>query len=255
MRALWDGRVLAFDALPSTNTWALEHAGELRHGDVVRAHAQTAGRGRLSRVWLALPGRSLTLSCVLQSPAFVPLGPNLGQVAACAVADTLAGFGLRAELKWPNDVMVADRKLAGMLVEMADTPPTLVLGIGLNVNVTEADLKEGALDRPATSMQAAAGHPFDIEDVFRVLLGHLQAWLDRAVATGLQPVLDRWASADWLSGQEIVAYTAGGLVAGRYGGMDTMGRIRVVRPDGETALWSGDVERVRRSTSERSRKE
>ena len=244
LKGLWAGRLRTFDELPSTNTWMLEHAAELRHGDVVRARAQTAGRGRLARAWLALPGRSLTFSCALCDAPFIPLGPNIGQFAACAVADTLAEFGLAAALKWPNDVMVADRKIAGILVEMADAPSVLVLGIGLNVNVTEDEFRAAALDRPATSMQAAAGRSFHVDTVLRALLGQLQVWLDQAVSEGLAPMLARWATADWLAGRDIEVQTATGTVAGRYAGLDELGRLRVTRAGGEVALWTGDVVRI-----------
>lgn len=246
LKGLWTGRLLVFDALPSTNTWMLEHAGELRQGDVVWARAQTAGRGRLTRTWLAMPGRSLALSCALTEAPFRSLGPNIGQIAACAVAETLAGFGLAAALKWPNDVMVADRKIAGILVEQADVPPALVLGIGLNINGSDDDFKAAALDRPAIAMQAAAGIPFDVTAVLRALLGQLQAWLDRAAVAGLAPLRERWAASDWLAGHIIEVQTAAGPVTGRYAGLDELGRLRVTRAGGEEALWTGDVVRVRR---------
>ena len=246
LKGLWAGRVRVFDELPSTNTWMLDHAGEMRHGDVVSARAQTDGRGRLDRSWLSLPGRSLAISCALREPAFIPLGPNLGQFAACAVADTLAGFGFAAALKWPNDVLVADRKIAGILVEMADTSPVLVLGIGINVNVTEGDFRTAALDRPATSMQAATGITLYVEVVQRALLGKLEQWLDRATTAGMAPLLKRWAAADWLAGHAIEVETASGLVAGQYAGLDELGRLRVARAGGEETLWTGDVVRVKR---------
>jgi len=247
LKGLWAGRVRTFDELPSTNTWMLDHAGEMRHGDVVRARTQTSGRGRLDRSWLALPGRSLVISCALREPAFIPLGPNVGQFAACAVADTLAGFGLVAALKWPNDVLAADRKIAGILVELADTPPLVVLGIGININVTEGEFRAAALDRPATSMQAVTGLTVDMDAVLRALLGELERWLDRATTAGMAPLLKRWATADWLAGHAIEVETASGLVTGQYAGLDELGRLRVARAGGEETLWTGDVVRVRRA--------
>ncbi len=247
LKGLWTGHVRVFDELASTNTWMLEHAGEVRHGDVVWARAQTTGRGRFARPWLSLPRRSLTISCALREEAFIPLGPNIGQFAACAVADTLARFGLPAALKWPNDVMVADRKIAGILVELAEAPAVLVLGIGLNVNGSAEDFRAAALDRPAISMQASAGNAFDVDAVLRVLLGQLQVWLDRAAAGGLALLRERWATSDWLAGHDIEVQTAAGPVTGHYGGLDELGRLRLARTGGEEALWSGDVMRVRRA--------
>ena len=177
----------------------------------------------------------------------MPLGPNIGQIAACAVTETLAGFGLRSLLKWPNDVMVQDSKIAGLLVAVAETPAASVLGIGLNVNGAASSFRCAGLDRPATSMEAAAGRAFAVADVLARLLVSLQPWLERAAAEGLAPVRAAWASADWLEGYDIEAHTAAGVVAGRYAGMDALGRLAVAGTNGETTLWSGDVERVRRS--------
>lgn len=246
-RGLWGARLIDFETLPSTNTWALEHAAQLQHGDLVWARAQTAGRGRLDRSWLALAGRSLTVSCVLKDSVFMTLGPNLGQIAACALAETLADCGLRALLKWPNDVMVQDAKIAGLLVELAETSSALVLGIGLNVNGDASIFRSTVRDRPATSMEAVAGRAFAVADVLVRLLAALQRWLERAAAEGLSPVRTAWAGADWLAGYDIEAQTAAGVVAGRYAGMDELGRLVIAGVGGETTLWSGDVVRVRRT--------
>lgn len=243
---LWGGRGFAFDALPSTNTWMLEHAAELRHGDVVWARAQTAGRGRFARSWMAMPDRSITLSCALRDPAFGALGPNLGQIAACAVADMLEGYRLQAALKWPNDVLVRDRKIAGMLVETAEAPSTVwVLGIGVNVNISPEEFSAAALDRPATSMQVEAGTPFAVEGIRRALLRQLGTWLDRVRVEGFRAVRRRWESSDWLYGHDVRVETATGIAAGRYAGIDEAGRMRITVNGREEALWSGDVERVR----------
>lgn len=243
---LWGGRLIEFDALPSTNTWALAHAASLGHGDVVSARAQTAGRGRLDRSWLALPDASLTLSCVLKSPVLQAMGPNLGQVAACALSDLLSTVGLQPQLKWPNDVLVHDRKIAGILVESAEPSPLLVVGVGLNVNLSEGDFSGAGLDRPAISLHVATGRRFALEPLMTDLLKHLQRRLDLVAAEGLAPVFSFWAAADWLAGHSIDVETAEGVMAGAYAGLDGLGRLRLVTPDGERTLWTGDVQRLRR---------
>ena len=246
-QGLWAGRVHAFSTLPSTNTWACEHAGELGHGDVVWARAQTAGRGRLDRSWLAVRDASLTFSCVLRDPVFQPLGPNLGQVAACAVKAALDACGVTASLKWPNDVLVDDRKIAGILVEMAGAPAVFVVGIGINISVPAGTFAAAGLERPAISLSEAAGRVPEPGVLLAALLRHLQAWLDRAAGQGFQAIRPAWAAADWLAGHEVEVQAADGRWSGRYAGLDDQGRLRLVRQDGETVLWSGDVERVRRA--------
>jgi BirA family biotin operon repressor/biotin-[acetyl-CoA-carboxylase] ligase len=245
IHGLWGGRVWRFDELPSTNTWALEHGAALNHGDVVWAVSQTAGRGRLGRNWMALPGRCLTLSLFINEPAFVGLAVNLGQVAACAVADLLESHGLTAALKWPNDVLVGGGKIAGLLVEQAAESGAFVLGVGLNVNLTAAELAEGRLHRPATSLQEAAGHGFSAEALLPELLSVLEKRLDEARAGGLAPLWRTWDRLDWLKGRDIVVTGVDRQVTGECLGMDEEGRLSLRTAGGQTELfWTGDVERV-----------
>jgi BirA family biotin operon repressor/biotin-[acetyl-CoA-carboxylase] ligase len=243
---LWGGKVIHADRLDSTNTWALDHLAELQEGDVVHATVQTAGRGRFERAWLAVPGKCLTLSLVLKHPAWIPLGPNLGQVAAWAMVEMLAGFGIRACLKWPNDVMVDDRKVAGILVERGLAADGFVVGIGLNVNVSASELRQGGLDRPATSLAEAVGHAFDLNEVMTALAGELQCRLDEVRACGLPVLWHAWARADWLRGRSIRLQEANGEVTtGEYLGITDAGGLRVRTLEGyERVYWSGDIERV-----------
>lgn len=243
---LWGGQVIQADRLDSTNTWALDHLAELQEGDLVHATVQTAGRGRFERAWLAVPGKCLTLSLVLRHPAWIPLGPNLGQVAAWAIAETLAGFGIRACLKWPNDVMVDDRKVAGILVERGLAADGFVVGIGLNVNVSASELRQGGLDRPATSLAEAAGHMFDLGEVMSVLCSELRRRMETVRDNGLPVLWRAWAGVDWLRGRSIRLQEANGQVtAGEYLGIEAAGGLRVRTLEGyERVYWSGDIERV-----------
>jgi BirA family transcriptional regulator, biotin operon repressor / biotin---[acetyl-CoA-carboxylase] ligase len=244
-QGLWTGRVWRFAALPSTNTWAREHLGELAHGDVVWADAQTAGRGRFDRTWLAPARQGLTFSVVLRGRPYVSLAANLGQVAAWAVHRTLAGYDIVAHLKWPNDVMVQGRKIAGILVEQGGTADTFVVGIGLNVNVAARSFRNAGLDPLATSMRIERQRPFALRQALRSLLAELQTRLDQVAGEGLTPLLRAWSRHDWLDGQAIVVHGAGVTRAGRYEGLDAVGRLRLKDEDGrEHLLWTGDVERL-----------
>ena len=247
MIGLWDGRVRRFDELASTNTWAIEHAGQLQHGDVVWAVAQTGGRGRLDRAWWAVPGNCLTFSVMLHHPDLVPWAANLGQAAACAVWDTLASYGIMARLKWPNDVIVKDRKIAGILVEQAGGSQ-FVVGVGLNVNVSASEWAGARVDRPAIAMSEAAGHAFELDLVLRTVVKHLATRIEATQASGPAALWELWACQDWLAGQAIqVTGTSVVPIQGQYLGLDNLGRLRLQLPTGEErALWTGDVEHVRR---------
>ncbi len=241
---LWSGHVRRFESLKSTNTWALEHIAEINHGDVVRADCQTAGRGRFNREWLAVPGKSLTFSLILKDPAWISWGGNLGQIAAVAQVRMLRRFGVRALLKWPNDLIVNDRKMAGILVERSGDE--FVVGIGLNVNVTGDELARAQLQRPATSMLEVTGHPLDLDEVYGALVLELETCFDEVRKQGLAPLWEAWFRSDWLTGRSIrLVGVDGETTTGEYLGISPEGGLRLRTLEGyEQVLWTGDVERV-----------
>jgi BirA family biotin operon repressor/biotin-[acetyl-CoA-carboxylase] ligase len=238
-------RLLVFESLPSTNEWALAHAASCRDGDVVWARRQTAGRGRLGRSWAAPDIRGLTVSVLLRRP--IPEGgeANMGQVAALAVRETLAHYVIEGLLKWPNDLLVGSRKIAGVLAEKSTAVPALVVGVGLNVNVSRQDLRAADLEATATSMAMEQGRSFVIEDVLQTFLTHMTAVLDRAQREGTARVLEAWAEHDALTGQQIEIRGADGCRRGRYGGLGPDGRLRLIDGAGTVHLfWTGDVVHV-----------
>ena len=235
---LWGGQMIRFRELDSTN------AAALAHGDVVQADAQSEGRGRRGRFWLAPAGQSIALSVVVSEPRFVSLAANLGQLAALAVSDAMSAYGLHAMFKWPNDVMIADAKVAGILAERADTG-AFILGIGLNVNVSRRDFAAAKLDRPATSLRLQTGRRVSLRDTRRLLLGRLERRLEGARERGIGELLAAWRQSDWLLGRAIRLTGIEPAVEGRYLGLDAEGRLVLQAEDGASrAYWSGDVERV-----------
>jgi BirA family transcriptional regulator, biotin operon repressor / biotin---[acetyl-CoA-carboxylase] ligase len=197
------------------------------HGAVVTATVQTAGRGRQGRAWTTQPGAAAVVSVILREPP-----PLLPLIAAVAVAEA-CGAEAGATIKWPNDVLVDGRKVAGILAEGRPHEGWAVLGIGVNVAVDVALLPEelraraGSLGRPRGAVE-----PF-LED----LLVRLGRWLS---APG-SAVLDAWRARDALAGREVT--WAEGAERGVADGIDDEGRLLVVRAgDGErVALNAGEV--------------
>jgi BirA family biotin operon repressor/biotin-[acetyl-CoA-carboxylase] ligase len=212
----------------STNDRARELAmAGAPHGTIVTADAQSAGRGRQGRAWSAPAGHALLLSVVLREPpALLPLH------AAVAVAETVAGLApdRRVGIKWPNDVHLDGRKVAGILAEGRPQEGWVVLGIGLNVAVRLQDLPPELHDTAAT----LALEPGQRDAVLGVLLEQLQRALE--LATG--DLLDAWRARDALLGREV--HWSGGT--GTAAGVDGSGRL-VVELDGggRTALDAGEV--------------
>ena len=153
----------------STNTRARELAARgAPQGTLVTAAEQTAGRGRQGRSWSAPPGRSLLCSVVIREP------PRLLPLAAgVAVAEVAAAAGAPARLKWPNDVLVDGRKLAGILVEGRPQDRWAVVGVGLNVAVREADFPPELRGLAAT----LGLEPDAIEPTLAALLIELERWV------------------------------------------------------------------------------
>jgi BirA family transcriptional regulator, biotin operon repressor / biotin---[acetyl-CoA-carboxylase] ligase len=210
-------------ATGSTNDRARELAAAgAPHGTLVTAAEQSAGRGRQGRTWSAPAGHALLLSLVLRdAPPLLPLA------AAVAVAEVV---GPRAQIKWPNDVQLEGRKVAGILAEGRPQEGWVVLGIGLNVAVRVEDL-------PAELHATAGTLGLDPRDVEPVLARLLRA-LEHALADDPAALLDAYRARDALNGRDVA--WAGG--SGRAAGIDGAGRLVVELPGGgRTALEAGEV--------------
>jgi BirA family biotin operon repressor/biotin-[acetyl-CoA-carboxylase] ligase len=147
-------------------------------GQVLVAEEQTAGRGRLGRSWVSVPGASLTFSMLLR-PAAVPqeLRGWLPLLAGVAVVTAVRdASGLPAMLKWPNDVLVSDRKLAGILAEQSSTGAAMVIGIGINVATPAAALPASPAGLPATSLLAEGAAGIEREALLIAVLREVERW-------------------------------------------------------------------------------
>jgi BirA family biotin operon repressor/biotin-[acetyl-CoA-carboxylase] ligase len=192
------------------------------HGTLVTADVQSAGRGRQGRAWTAPAGRALLASLLLRDPP-----PLLSLAAAVAVA---RACGPGAQIKWPNDVLVDGRKVAGILVEARPQHGWAVLGVGINVAVQVEDLPAELRGRAGTLGRS----PGDREAVLTDLL----AALEDVLALPGGAVLERWREQDALLGREVRWRDGRGEAAG----IDEAGRLLVVGPDGRrTALDAGEV--------------
>jgi BirA family transcriptional regulator, biotin operon repressor / biotin---[acetyl-CoA-carboxylase] ligase len=188
------------------------------HGTLVTADEQTAGRGRQGRSWVASPGEALLLSLILHDA-----DPSLPLAAAVALCDALP---VEAEIKWPNDIWIDRRKVAGILVEARPQQGWAVLGVGVNVH-RAPPLPE------ATSLDGAIG----VEQLLDGLLAALDGWLRRP----LPEVLAAWRSRDALLGQP-VRWQNG---SGKGVGIDESGALLVDTDSGRVALDAGEVHLLR----------
>ncbi|MEW5825317.1 MAG: biotin--[acetyl-CoA-carboxylase] ligase [Candidatus Bipolaricaulota bacterium] len=174
------------DEVDSTNAYAARRLPEIPHGTFVMAAAQTAGRGRLGRRWHSPPVGNVYMSGVVKAFPAVPsaaLPGALTMTMALAVCDAIEREGLAPTLKWPNDVLVDGRKVAGVLAQATYEGPratAAVVGVGINVNMTAVEL--AAIDRPATSLAISTGRSLDASAIAQSVAAR---FLGRLAATRL----------------------------------------------------------------------
>lgn len=210
----------------STNDEARD--ARYRHGDVVWAERQTAGRGQRGHVWSSAEGEGLTFTLVLE-PQFLPVGEQflLSEAVALALADAFAGFGIGTRIKWTNDIYAGDRKLVGILIEHNLSGPTLartIVGIGINVNQLSFD---PALPNPV-SMALLTGRSFDRGEVLEAFLGCMRRRYAQ-LADGGRETLQRDYRARMYRLDELHSYRLPDGTLFR-------AAIRGVRPDGALLL-------------------
>lgn len=224
-------------SIGSTNVEAatLARAGA-PHGTTVTAGEQLGGRGRLGRQWQSPPG-NLYVSFVLRPAVTTQAAAQVGFVAALAVADAVDGLlPGRAMLKWPNDVLVGGAKISGILAERGDdTPPWLVLGIGLNI----ASAPEG-LAYAATSLRAH-GAAVSVDAALAALTAALRARADQWAAHGFAPIRSGWLARAHPPGTRLRVNLGDTLLDCGFDGLAEDGALLVRTPDGQRRLVAGDV--------------
>lgn len=227
------GGIRYFDRTGSTNevalAWASEGAPDLA---LVYAEEQTAGRGRAGRTWFSRRGAALAFSLVLRpttmEQTFMARFTALGALAS---VEALAGWHLPAEIKWPNDVLIHQRKACGVLAEASwqgKTAQAMVLGIGINVRPEAVPPPEG-LNFPATCLEAEAGKAIERLPLMRAILLGMLRWRPRL---GSASFLQAWEGCLAFRGQQVEVRSEGRL--------EQIGRLEGLDPDGSLRLRSGE---------------
>jgi len=206
----------------------------------VLAERQTSGRGRRGRTWASPFGENLYYSLVVRVEGGMRQLEGMSLAVGLALLRVIHGFGVAgAGLKWPNDVLVGERKLAGVLLELAGDPADVchvVIGIGLNVNMLSVD--SGVIGQPWTSMSGELGRQLNRNDLVVELNKQLSRYLDIQLRGGFSALQGEWQAAHLWQGRT-VALTAGGKpVEGEVLGVDQSGAIRL-RVDGLERSFSG----------------
>ncbi len=243
------GRQLLYEPrLPSSNRLAAELGEQgTPEGLLVVAESQLAGRGRQTRSWFSPANRNLYFSLLLRPPVPSRRVPEIALLAALALhsAITVALPNLSVGIKWPNDLLVDDKKISGILCESAITPAyglQVVVGIGVNVNCPLQEFPP-ELQQTASSLLIASGQKQDRSSLLAGFLNQFepcyQHWLQ---GESLADFLPAWRAADVLQGRTICLESPAGRQTGCAEGIASDGRLRLRLPDGRLTLVScGDT--------------
>ncbi|MBI1871489.1 MAG: biotin--[acetyl-CoA-carboxylase] ligase [Chlamydiae bacterium] len=238
-------KIYYYDRVSSTNDVADRLAEEgACEGTVVVAEYQEKGRGRMGRSWQSPHGKNILFSVVLRprlDPSFVSLITIMSSVAVTRV---LEGFGFNALIKWPNDVYIDGKKIAGILTEMKceqDQIKHLILGMGLNVNMEESDFSDD-LAPIAKSLALVSKIKLDRKDILRKLLCELESTYFLVVKGCYDQVLAEWSRRSFLVGKWVEVIVGDKKEEGVVLGTDSKGALLLRNENGFIAsVMSGDV--------------
>jgi BirA family biotin operon repressor/biotin-[acetyl-CoA-carboxylase] ligase len=238
-------RLRAYDALASTNDEArrLVTAADAEDGTLVWAREQTAGRGRRGRSWTS-PRGNLYVTAILRPDCAVGEAAQLGFAAALALVDALGHLMpplTEVRLKWPNDVLVNDRKAAGILLETVSESDgafrALLLGVGVNVAAAPEDTAF-----PATALrQESAGPETGPEDLLEPWAKHFLTWVNRWSDDGFKPLRRQWLAYAHQPGDRLRVRLPDREVHGRFHDMDASGALLIDTDRRRERLSVGDV--------------
>jgi len=238
-RALPHHRIDYYDSLPSTQPIAIKLAeAGAPSGTAVVAGEQTAGIGRQGHSWHSEPDSGLYVSLILYPPIEPATRPVLTLALGLATAEAIARVaGIQCDLRWPNDIMIQDRKAAGILVQLAGA--AAVAGIGINVN---HETFPGDIADLATSIRIATGQRYDRADVLTALIESAGAYSKMLNEAGKDAILAAFTRASsYARGKRVHVDMGDRQIVGLTAGLDDYGFLRILKPDGivETVLAGG----------------
>ena len=244
--ALIGHRIEYLEEVGSTNAYAADLAKEgAPEGTVVIADAQTAGRGRLNRVWQSPAGRNLYATIIVRPRIGLAESPRLTLAAGIAVAETILQYCPQGVcLKWPNDVQIRGKKVCGILTEMqgrGGQPEFIVVGIGVNVNIRRREFHED-IREIATSLREESGSNIDRTDFIVRLLGKFEHWYRFFVAGDFEAIRQRWLQLSDMVGREIRIASGDKTEFGKVLGISDGGALLYRDENGQVReVLAGDV--------------
>ncbi len=247
LKTKWMGRTIHyFDTIDSTNSKAYELALRgAKEGEIVIAESQEKGRGRLGRNWFSPPFLNLYLSVILRPPIPPHQASLITLMAAVATADAIEKFSsLQPLIKWPNDILLRGRKVAGLLNEIhseIDRIHFVILGIGINLNVNGKMFPKEVQSR-ATSLKSEMGQMISRKFFLQALLEELERWYSIFLKENGHAILKAWKDRAQLKGRKVKVTSFGEILTGIAVDLDPNGTLILRTDEGQRRIIAGDVE-------------
>ena len=238
-------REIRLEEIDSTNNYAKLNLDNFADRTVVHAHHQTSGRGRLNRSWVDLGENNLFMTIVLKpSKSYSDMFSNITQYLSVCLCHVLESYGVKAEIKWPNDVLICGKKIAGILseavVQSNGTLKGIVLGIGVNLNA-DIETVKAIPDKIATALNIETGKCIDV-DVFREeLLKEFFANYDMFLDKGFELIKQEYISKNCFLGKELNIQIFDKVENGLAKAVTDKGELVLLKDNNELVLTIGDI--------------
>ncbi len=228
----------------STNTWAKRNAPTFNpfHLTCITSEEQTAGRARQLKKWISPKGANLYMTVYLVIPENASYQSNLGQIMALSAADLLLEMKVPTEIKWPNDLLVHQKKMGGILTETVSCKNSvgMAIGIGLNVNMPEDILK--TIDQPATSLHLVLHKTLQPASLVKPLLQLFISHFSTLQTQGFAPFQTRFQKLLAYKGRTITVHMPGKVIEGTCDSITSDGRLKLLLPAGNfISLSVGEI--------------
>ena len=237
-------QILSYKKLNSTNKFALENISSLPDNSIISADIQDTGRGRFDRKWVSDKANNCYISFVLKPDLkFQKNFPNITQYLSIVLCETLEAYGIEPNIKWPNDVLVNNKKIAGILSEMSFSAKGyegIVLGIGVNLNLSKSDLED--INIPATSLNLETSKNINKELFINSLCDNFYADYDFFLKNGFSHFRAKYIHYCNFIGKEVTIKNPDPIMLGIALNVCDCGKLEVLKADGEIEkIISGDV--------------
>lgn len=231
---------IQLDSVDSTNNWAKAHLSEFDSNEltVISAKQQTAGRGRFERKWVSSGGENIYATFYFTLPANSMHIGSLAQLMTFSIAAVLIDEDLLPKIRWPNDVLLNEKKLAGVLCEMSSKNKVYdcFIGVGINIDLDKQTLD--TIDKPATSLNLETGRVFTRDDLLLKLQKQFLKDLEIFKESGFAPFLSQYENLMAYIGRTIICKNDGQEWVGICHSLSNEGQLNVCLPSGELVTLS-----------------